>query len=270
MKFTVFGSQGFIGSHLTRSVIESGHECLTPERDDYDFDRELGHVIWAVGLTADFRDRPMDTVRAHVASPIDVVERGRFESFLYLSSTRVYAGAARGTEETTFSVDPTSLSDLYNISKLMGESLCHASLRPNMRVARLSNVFGGDFESTNFLTSVIRDAVEKGEIVFSTAPDSAKDYISIDDVVRALFDITTRGRHPVYNVASGINTSNAEIAQELQTLTGCDVRFANDAPLVNFPSVSIDRLQDEFEFQPVRLVDALPALVRSFSAVSTQ
>ena len=266
MKFTVFGSRGFIGSHLVRMLNARGNDCLTPDRGE--IPKDLGHAIWAIGLTADFRQRPIDTVRAHVAAVLDVLEHGGFDSFLYLSSTRIYAGAATGSEETTFNVDPVNGSDLYNISKLMGESVCHASGRANVRVARLSNVFGADFGSSNFLSSIIRDAVQEREIVFSTAADSAKDYVSIDDVASMLIEIATKGHHNVYNIASGMQTANADIARTLQELTGCRIRFDAGAQALVFPSISISRLQQEFEFKPERLLDALPALVQSFGSVS--
>jgi len=264
VRFTVFGSRGFIGSHLTRALHAAGHDCFTPDRNDTAPAADLGHAIWAIGLTADFRQRPIDTVRAHVAAMLDVLEKGDFDSFLYLSSTRVYAGSPTATEETTFTVDPMNGSDLYNLSKLLGESVCHAAERKNVRIARLSNVFGADFESSNFLSTVIRDAVEKGEVVFSTSADSAKDYVSIDDVARMLIEIAIRGEQRVYNIAAGENTTNAEIAAAL----GCNTRFADDAGTIAFPTINIDRLRQEFDYKPVRLVDALPALVRLYRAVS--
>jgi len=268
VRFTVFGSRGFIGSHVTKTLQARGVECLTPDRGE--IPNDLGHAIWAIGLTADFRKRPIDTVRAHVAAVLDILDHGRFDSFLYLSSTRLYSGAAGGIEETTFNVDPMNASDLYNLSKLMGESVCHASGRANVRVARLSNVFGSDFESSNFLTSVIRDAVEKHEVVFSTSADSAKDYVSIDDVASMLIEIAARGRHNVYNIAMGENTTNGEIARALQELTGCRIRIDPNARTVAFPNISTTRLREEFEFKPVRLLDALPALVQSFGSVNTR
>lgn len=270
MKFTVFGSRGFIGSHLTRALTARGYDCVTPARTDTAPAQDLGHAIWAIGLTADFRQRPIDTVRAHVAAVLDVLDRGRFESFLYLSSTRVYSGTSEANEGATFVVDPMNSSDLYNLSKLMGESVCHASGRQNVRVARLSNVFGPDFQSSNFLSTIIRDAVEHGQIGFSTAVDSSKDYVGIDDVTNALIEIATRGRHNIYNVAAGANTTNGAIAQALRQITGCAARFAADARTVRFPEIVVDRIREEFSFKPTPLTEALPALVQSYRAASTQ
>ena len=76
----VIGGAGFIGSHLLAHLEKSGYECFAPARDDASvFERELGHVIYCIGLTADFRQRPFDTVRAHVCFLAEVLETGKNE-----------------------------------------------------------------------------------------------------------------------------------------------------------------------------------------------
>jgi len=66
-RVTVLGGSGFIGSHVARHLRRLGVACDTPARDDESiFSRPLGHVIYAIGLTADFRARPLETVEAHV------------------------------------------------------------------------------------------------------------------------------------------------------------------------------------------------------------
>jgi nucleoside-diphosphate-sugar epimerase len=184
MSWTVLGASGIIGRRLTAHLRSVGHIVDTPGRnDDNLYRRPLGHVIYAIGLTADFRQRPYDTVNSHVSVLAELLQQGNFESLLYLSSTRVYARAAGGSEDSPLPVLSQDPSDLYNLSKLMGESLCLQDARAGIRVARLSNVVGGDnAESANFLPSLVREA-RSGRIVLQTAMDSVKDYIHIDDVV---------------------------------------------------------------------------------------
>lgn len=257
MKFTILGASGFIGSHLRAHLEKAGHECFAPARNDAAvFTQELGQVIYAIGLTADFRQRPFDTVRAHVGFLADVLEKADFASLLYLSSTRVYAGAASGNEDAQLVA-----GDLYNLSKLTGESLCFASGRNNVRVARLSNVFGNDFSSDNFLPSIIRAAVTESRVVLGTPLDAAKDYVSIGDVVKILPRIAMEGKQTIYNVASGRNTSNRELLGKLGEITGCVM----DAPVgpvtAVFPNVAIGRLEQEFGFSPAMLLDCLEELI---------
>lgn len=265
MRFTVLGATGFIGSHLAAHLRREGHECLTPGRDDPTAGgRPMGHVIYAIGVTADFRQRPLDTVRAHVCRLLDVLERGLFDSLVYLSSARVYGGAADGREDAAFRVNPQDPSDVYNLSKLMGEAACFATARPEVRVVRLSNVYGGDWTSENFLTDIIRAAVDAGEIRLRTSPDSSKDYVAIGDVVGLLPRIALAGQRRLYNVASGTNTSNRGLLEALARLTGCRVTVEEGAPAVSFPPLAIDRVREEFGFAPASVLDSLAGLVAEY------
>lgn len=257
---TVLGASGFIGSRLVKRLETLGREHRAVKRDDSLPSGSLGHVIYCIGLTADFRSRPLDTVEAHVCKLLEVLRGCEFESLLYLSSTRLYSGADSTSEESAIRIAPLDGNDLYNASKAMGESLALNSGR-TARVARISNVYGSDFASDNFLSSIIRDTVVRKEIVFRTSADSVKDYISVDNVVDSLIDIAIEGKERIYNLASGSNVSNGELAEKLRRLTGCPIQFSDPAPSVTFPPINTDRLRAEFDFQPSRVLDDLPQLV---------
>ena len=269
--FTIFGGSGFIGRHLASALQAAGQPVATPARDKpLDSLNGLGHVIYCAGLTADFRTRPHETMEAHVGLVSRILAAGEFESLVYLSSTRVYGGASDGSEESTFTVDPWSSEDLYNISKIAGETLCLNHDNPKVRVARLSNVYGtGMFGEPsggqNFLSSVIRDAVLRKHVELHSAPGSTKDYIHIGDVVRALALIAIDGRERVYNVASGKNVSHEQLLDRLSEITGCTWTTAPDSPHVGFPRIRTGRIAAAFtgagmSWTPSRLDDRLPDL----------
>ena len=164
--FTVLGASGYIGSRLVTHLKNHGHECQSVRRSD-PLPKTLGHVVFCIGLTSDFRTRIFDTVEAHVSILTEYIRNLRYESFLYLSSARVYQGLkAEVAEETAdLIVNPNNTNDIYNISKLMGEALCLAQANPRVRVVRLSNVFGPHDTSQNFLSSVANSCVNSGEVI---------------------------------------------------------------------------------------------------------
>lgn len=264
-RFTVIGARGFIGSRLVEDLRLQGHDCVgLDRRDAIPRDETLGHVLYCAGVTADFRVRPYDTVRAHVCLLADLLEESRFESLLYLSSARVYAGADSTSEEASLSVAPTDPNRYYDLTKLAGESLCLASGREGVRIARLANVFGDDFHSDNFMTSVLRDAIRTGHVTLQTSLDSEKDYVDIEDVVQVIPKIALGGRHRLYNVASGSNTSNRTILEVLSRQVGCTYEEQGSPPVTRFPTIDIGRLGGEFEWAPRCLVDGLPRLVNAY------
>jgi nucleoside-diphosphate-sugar epimerase len=265
MIFTVLGAGGFIGTRLRAQLSALGHDVRCPSRADLTgLEGELGHVIYAIGLTADFRARWRDTIDAHVCLVNELLRRIRFQSFLYLSSTRVYRGAPSTQEDQALSVNPADLSDLYNLSKLTGEAICLNHPAPGARVARLSNVYGPDFNSQNFVSSLIRDALSARRISLESSLGSAKDYIFVDRAVARLIDISLRGRQNLYNVASGINTTNNDVAAAIARATGAKIEIEPAAPEIGFPPIDIGRLSGEFPHQPSSLVADLPNLINEF------
>lgn len=262
--YTVLGAGGFVGSHLVNYLRSMGVDVIAPQRDSQEiFARPLGHVIYCIGLTADFRQRPFDTVHAHVSVLADILERADFASLLYLSSTRIYAKSPDTGEGALLAANPGDPSDLYNLSKCLGESLCLNCGRDGTRVARLSNVVGFDPDSDNFLSDLIRDALS-GHIRLRSAMSSAKDYILLQDVVSLLPLIAAEGRERIYNVANGCNIENGAIIRRLQELTGCEVDVADAAPVLSFVPVQVERLKAEFRFVPANPLDALGDLVEGF------
>jgi len=244
MKYTVFGSAGFIGSRLMNELKKTSDSVVALGRSQADLhgamrDKNLGHVFYCIGLTSDFRSKPIQTVEAHVCVLKELLEHGNLESITYLSSTRVYESVPDTSELSGVTVAPTNPSHLYNLSKLMGESLCLNSGH-NAKVVRLSNVYGPSMGKDNFLASVLIEA-KSGKVTFRTSPSSSKDFVSIDDIVELLPKVATSHEKGIFNLASGTNVSNQEIARILESL-GVEVSFLDGAPTWSFPKIDITRL----------------------------
>jgi nucleoside-diphosphate-sugar epimerase len=264
--FTILGGSGFVGRRVCQRLSASGVEYVAPARDELLTGRELGDVIYCIGLTADFRTKTFETVEAHVGKLLGILRDCDFDSLLYLSSTRLYGfGPGIGDESVAVSVEPLRPDDLYNISKAMGESLSLHSQR-NTRVARLSNVYGDDFSSENFLASIIMQAVSVGKVVLETSAGTAKDYVNIEDVVGGLIDIAARGTERIYNIASGINVSNGELVDRLRSLTDCEVEYTPGARTLDYPKISTVLMRREFDFRPSSVVDDMAELVDRYKS----
>lgn len=258
MTSTILGGHGFIGRHLARKLRARGVPCWVPERGDPDlFKRPLGTVYYCIGLTADFRTRPYDTVDAHVGFLRQILEAANFDSLVYLSSTRVYAGSVVAQEDQPLTVDPNNLDQLYNLSKLMGESLALASGR-DCRIARLSNVLGPTMSGANFVGAVVEEAARSRAVHFHSDLQSEKDYVWIDDVVDGLIAVAEKGSRSIYNVAGGANVRN-EIIADLLSARHIHIGVERNAPIISFPRISIEKLALETGFRPAPVVPKLAA-----------
>ncbi|MBC3830236.1 SDR family oxidoreductase [Undibacterium amnicola] len=260
---TLIGGHGFVGRHLDAHLRSTGWLCDLIARNDMPIlDRHYGHVFYCAGLTADFRQRPFDTVEAHVSYLAHWLQAAKFDSLTYLSSTRVYANASSTAETSTLLVNPELAGDLYNLSKLMGESLCLQSGRP-VKIARLSNVYGEQMPSQNFLSEILSAAARLKTVEFFTAPESEKDYISVKDVALALPRIALVGESGIFNLASGKNISNQMIADFL-TKSGVICAFQPNAPAIKFPRIETKKVESLFGMKTCDLVQDLPSLLQHY------
>ena len=258
--FTILGATGFIGSHLHCYLEQQGYNVLAPPRNTpWIFTEPLGHILYCIGLTADFRNRPFDTINAHICYLAEILRRSHFDSLLYLSSTRVYLNAASGSENERLIVNPLELDDLYNLSKLTGEALCLRD--PRAKVVRLSNVIGSGSQSPTALQAIISAIHTNRRVVLHTTIDSEKDYIWLNDVVRMLPVIATDGRDKIYNLASGENLSYYAILQALRSVADFTIEVSPKAQRLSFPLISITKMQRQFDFTATDMLPFLPKLM---------
>lgn len=251
---TVLGASGFIGSNIITKLTSDNIPFYAPSKTENLIPTDLGDVIYCIGLTADFRTKPFETVAAHVCKLNEVLSTCKFSSLTYLSSTRVYINSTADfvAETDKITIDPTDPDDLYTLTKLTGERLCLSSGR-NTKIVRLSNVLGKADSPTNFLFQIIKDIREKGDVELHQTLSSAKDYILIDDVVDLLINIALKGNEQVYNLASGINTTNAEIIDTLKKYFSFNNTINVNAKEVIFPTISNNKICSEFHYQPKKI-----------------
>jgi len=257
-RVTVLGGTGFIGRHLAAALRGRGMDVYVPSRgDDAVLARPLGHVVYAIGLTSDFRTRPLDTVEAHVCVLRELLARADFDSLTYLSSTRVYAGGGDTRETARLHVDPSAPGDLYNLSKLMGESLCLHGGRP-AKVARLSNVVGLRDTPDSFIDQLLDEGARHGVIRLRTTLDSRKDYIHVDDAVAQILALALSDEAGIFNIAQGAGASNGQVAQWIARKLGYRIEVCDAAARWDFPDIDVGRFQSRFGMPPRPFDDAFP------------
>lgn len=263
--FTVVGAGGFVGSRLLAKLRTRGAQAWAPARNEsLPWNRPLGHVLYCAGLTADYLARPFDTVHAHVCLLSQILKYEQFDSLVYLSSTRLYDGLGVGLahENAVLPMDPSNPRHLYDLSKGLGESLCHVVGQGRARVARLACVYEGPHDTDGFLPALLRQVqaargVGESQVEVQSSPHFARDYVCLDDVVDALIRIALRGQQSAYNVASGANVSNAELFKYLESRWGCQVFPQSQAASAPAPQVNVERMRVELQWHPRSLFDVL-------------
>lgn len=266
---TIIGGQGFVGQRLFHYLTEQGWNCWVPQKNDPElFERPLGYVFYCAGLTADYARRSFDTVDAHVSLLNAVLHRAEFASLVYLSSTRLYDGLQKDcvSESDNLTVNPANPRHIYDLSKALGEALCFSASQGKAKVARLSCVYHDAQDADGFLPQLLRSVIDhrgQGSLTMETSAAFARDYVSLDDVVRGLVDICVHGREKIYNLASGENISNADLFDLIHDLTGVEVIPASAAQAGSSPVINMQRFVTEFGWQPASLRKRLSTLLKA-------
>ena len=278
---TLIGGHGFIGRRLHERLARDGWSLWRPRRDDPDlWRRDLGQVFYCAGLTADYAERPAATVEAHASLLGRVLEGARYESLVYLSSTRLYdsLGGVEATETMPLRLDPDDPRHLFDLSKALGESLCRAAGRGRARVARLSCVWSGASDDSGFLSTLIRDALARRtaadpalrqRLQVNSSPRLERDYVHIDDVLAALVSLAGHDGFGIYNVAGGRNVANDELFDVIGAASGCDVIATGWRTPPSLPRISIERMAATFGWAPAATLDQVRRIVAEEASCSS-
>ncbi len=255
--FTVLGAGGWIGKQLCKYLENQGnvvHPVVRQTLPDWlSSEDNPGRVINTIGLTADFRNQPHETCKAHVEIVSKIIKRKNLERLVSLSSTRLYINSTQTDEKSNISVNSNDPGDIFSLSKLLGEALILQDPNPELKVARISNVIGKDQPKDTFIGMLIDEFNKAGYAEIIQPPDYGKDYIAITETLRLLTEISISSEKRIYNIASGQNISNQDIAEWLNR-QGIDVRFrSTQKGGLSFPAINIENTRKEFKITPLDL-----------------
>jgi len=263
--YTVIGGNGFIGSEVSKKLIDNGHSVFIPDRDDSRlFTKELGIVIFCAGA-GDCKNDPFNVFKANSLLLAAMLEKSDFKKMVYISSTRLYMGQEETKENSDLTVLANDNRRLFNLTKLLSEELCLLSNK-NVVIVRPSNVYGLALNSPLFLPAITRNAINNKRVDMYVTPEYAKDYLSIHDLVSAVCQLSEKDdlMHNIYNIASGINTSAKAIANVLERETGCAINWVQGSVDEYFPVNDISTLTNEIQFSPRNVLDDMKIMIDDF------
>nr|WP_248298586.1 SDR family oxidoreductase [Pseudoalteromonas arctica] len=265
LNYTVIGGRGFIGNEVSKKLLENNHSIYIPERNDIDlFSKSLGTVIFCAGA-GDCKNAPLQVFKSNSLLLAEILEKASFDKLIYISSTRLYMGQDNTQENANLVVSHGDERRLFNLSKLISEELCLLSSK-KVVIIRPSNVYGLALNSPLFLPAITRNAINNKHVDMYVTPEYAKDYISITDLVDAIYQLAEKDNlsETVYNIASGINTKAKDIANVLESETGCNINWINGCVDEYFPVNDISRLKKEITFNPRNVLDDMKIMIDDF------
>ncbi|SBS61196.1 NAD-dependent epimerase/dehydratase family protein [Vibrio atlanticus] len=265
-KFTVFGGRGFIGSEFVKELKTQSNEVFIPERGNTSiYDVDLGTVIYCAGY-GDCEKDPFNVLTANLVLLSSLLQNAKFDNLVYISSTRVYMNQELSCEDNDLKITQDDERKLFNLTKLAAEELCLKSGRDCL-IIRPSNVYGLALNSTLFLPSIIRNAINKSQVDMYISPSYAKDYVSVSDVVESTLALLKVKPTPrVVNVAYGQNVTAQEISEVLTINTNTKINWlkSNLNSCEIFPETDISQLKELIDYKPRYVLDDLKLLIDEF------
>jgi nucleoside-diphosphate-sugar epimerase len=253
VRAVVVGAAGFIGSHLSQQLEESGTEVLgvdskplpesspvrnamraqwpSPEVCDAILDGRFDQVFLLGGTAsvAGSLEAPTEDLEANAGDLVRFLEamrRGGSQSALvFVSSAAVYGEPSQipvTTESATAPISP------YGVSKLAGDLYARVygklhSLKTV--VVRPFSVYGPGLRR-QVVWDILSKLHQKNPPLLHGTGDETRDFVFVEDLCRALIAAGAEGKG-LYNVCSGQETTIAELARRLAELSGVEpLRFS--------------------------------------------
>jgi len=252
MKRTLItGAAGFVGANLARCLLQDGYEVhllLRHTNDNWRL-REISAECRIV--VGDIRDP--EAVRSAVrsvkpqsvfhlaaygaysqqtgfqemaatnllgsAALLDACVETGVERFVQTGSSSEYGYKDHAASELEV-LDPNSH---YAITKAAATHYCTYTARTTgirAVTARLYSVYGPYEEPSRLIPTLLVHGL-KGKLPPLVSPATARDFVHVDDAVRALLELATRDQvrpGAVYNVATGTQTTLGEIVQQARAI----------------------------------------------------
>ncbi|BBI35001.1 UDP-glucose 4-epimerase [Cohnella abietis] len=253
MRVVVTGGAGFIGSHLVHALVERGYEVividnfrtgnskgLPPEVKWYQFDVEdtrttalitqyrpqvVFHLAAQVGMGSSMND-PAEDGKINILGTLRVLEgcRQSGSKLVFSSTSGVYGEPPN--RRTLKESSPKRPLAAYGLSKWVAEQYIQKSGEwwgNSYTILRYANVYGPGqtAKGEGGVVACFLDQIAKGDpLIINGNGEQSRDFVHVDDVVRANLAAIDLGERQVCNISTGVATSVNQLAEWCERLTG--------------------------------------------------
>lgn len=296
-RILVTGGSGFIGTNLILALERAGGQVVNvdiraPQVDvktikadlrqtDYAFlEGGFDYVIHLAALSNARLCQAMGhAFDNNVAATLKLMEKlsalGRVRKIIFMSSVVLYADGVPVPipEDAPLYIGHNN----YTLTKALGEQICEFyRIKHQLPILtfRLPNIYGpyqDHKKFPNLLPQIAVQALREGRIeIWSRKP--VRDWIYVEDAVRAIMLALKGGYDGVMNLGTGIGTSVGDVVDIVAALTNCEVVCLNKT--TTGPSrviCDISRIRTELGWEPrVTIEEGVQETIRYFQYVVTR
>ena len=257
MRALVTGASGFLGSHLSKRLVQDGHTVLGMDNlitgDTGNLAELVGHKSFQL-IVQDVTqylevDGPLDAVFhfASPASPIDYLElpiqtlkvgalgthkalglsRAKGSRFMLASTSEVYGDPQVHPQPESYwgHVNPTGPRGVYDEAKRFAEAMTMAYHRAHgldTRIVRIFNTYGPNMRPLDgrVVSNFIVQALQGENLTVYGDGKQTRSFCYVDDLIEGIMRLFDRGGPDPVNIGNPGEFSVLQLAEMVIELTG--------------------------------------------------
>lgn len=286
MRCLITGGAGFVGSHLADELIKKGHRVividsffggkkqnLNPKVKLFKFDicnlkvfdvfkKERPDIVYHLAGPINLRRKINDPLFNKGFSVLDGSKRIldysyilNIKKFIFVSSGgAIYSGARIVPTPEDYPAHPSSLYGLANLilERLLKEY--YKMYKLNLIILRLSNIYGPRQWEKGVIPSFIKQILRNKSPIISGDGKQTRDFIYIDDVVRALLIAAKTKKTGIFNVGSGREISINELFKEITEILNIKIKpsyhFTEEKEETQRSVLNCSKIKKELDWEP--------------------
>ena len=272
MKILVTGGSGFIGSHLCRELLATGHTvyCLdnllsssldniNALRDHPRFDFIKHDVKEPITLAVDqiynlacpaspewYQKDPVDTIQTCVLGAINMLKLAHKTGarILQTSTSEVYGDPLVSPQPETYwgNVNPLGIRSCYDEGKRCAESLFinyHKEHGVDIKIARIFNTFGPHLSKNDgrVVSNFIMQALTNQDLTVYGEGLQTRSFCYVSDTVRGLISLMNSAETGPINIGNPSEYTMVDMAKKIINLAG------SSSSIIHLPAIADDPKQ---------------------------
>jgi len=266
MKILLTGAAGFLGSHLSKKLIDNNHEVIGLDdlstgsvkniepllnHPKYSFIEHDVRIPYQVKVDAilnfacpaspvDYQKDPVRTIETNFLGMINLLHLANETGakIIQASTSEVYGDPTQSPQKETYwgNVNPIGIRSCYDEGKRAAETLCFDYIRQynlDARVIRIFNTYGPNMaiRDGRVVSNFIVQAINGEPISIYGEGEQTRSFCYVSDLIEGIQRVLMLDRNP----QSPINLGNPnefkviELANTIKELTG------SNSEIINYP-----------------------------------
>lgn len=266
MKILLTGAAGFLGSHLSKKLVDNNHEVIGLDdlstgslkniepllnHPKYSFIEHDVRIPYQVKVDAilnfacpaspvDYQKDPVRTIETNFLGMINLLHLANETGakIIQASTSEVYGDSTQSPQKETYwgNVNPIGIRSCYDEGKRAAETLCFDYIRQynlDARVIRIFNTYGPNMaiRDGRVVSNFIVQAINGEPISIYGEGEQTRSFCYVSDLIEGIHRVLMLDKNP----QSPINLGNpnefkvVELANTIKELTG------SNSEIINYP-----------------------------------